>query len=412
MQNDHLATKPIVWRAEDLFNQQAIKIEGGEICIRYNEVWLRFPPQAQFDLTQATIFGLNERLTLAALSPRTDVSGITLRDQFNTEWEKYFEVLESEEKFLRYGYFVYYPGRKHIVHYSDPYWHKIVSVASNSMLYNNPEGNLSWREVRQIFDNTVVGVVGCSVGSNITHNIVMDLRPNNIKIADKVMYKMENINRVRLTYSDMVKSSAERSGPMDIGLRNKAEVVADQINSIDPFVNVYAYTEGITEETLTTFFDGDGNEPKIDILVEEIDDPQIKLMLRQEARKRKLPLIMASDMGSVVQVEVERYDLDEKLPLTYGQSDDSLIQAVADVCDNGSNRKVFFNFVDSLIGSDYRQGELLKIIEKKCEISTSTIIPQLGSTATASGAIVGEIVARLRLGYQYPPRFSFNKNTL
>ena len=31
MQNDHLATKPIVWRAEDLFNQQAIKIEGGEI---------------------------------------------------------------------------------------------------------------------------------------------------------------------------------------------------------------------------------------------------------------------------------------------------------------------------------------------------------------------------------------------
>ncbi|MFA5771044.1 MAG: hypothetical protein WC894_06175, partial [Patescibacteria group bacterium] len=107
-----------------------------------------------------------------------------------------------------------------------------------------------------------------------------------------------------------------------------------------------------------------------------------------------------------------RYDLDENLPLTYGVSDQELVAAVENFSQNGTDRKVFFNFVDTLIGVDYRQDELLRIMEEKCEIPTSTIIPQLGSTAAASGAIVAELVARIRLGYNYPKRFFFNKKTL
>lgn len=387
------------------------KGNNGELQIFYNNNWIVILPSNQFDLTAATIFGLNERLTLTALSPLTDDSGLTLREKFNDEWMNYSQALENDD-LLSYGYLAYYPEKNHLVHFCDPYWHKVVAVASSSTLLSDPKFELKWKEVRQIFSNTVVGVAGCSVGSNIIHNIMMDMRPDNIKIADKVPYKMENINRVRLGYWDMVKSNASRAGMMDVGLKNKAQVVADQIYSIDPFVNVYVYDEGLSRDNIGNFFAGDFSEPKLDIIVEEIDDPQSKLFIRQEAKKRRIPLIMASDMGSMVQIEVSRYDLDGEFPLTYGTSDNDFIASVEAISQSGTDRKLFFQFVNTLIGTDYRQDELSRIIEEKCEIPTSTIIPQLGSTAAASGAIVAELIARIRLGYQYPSRFSFNKKTL
>lgn len=404
--------KPYIMKGSEMVEKNHIrKTDNNDIQFFYNDQWYTVPPQNQYDLTAATIFGLNERLTLSALSPQVDANGLTLRERFNEEWVKYAAALE-EDALLSYGYFAYFPGRDHLVHFSDPYWHKVVAVASSSTLLTDPDFKLKWNEVRDILSKTVVAVAGCSVGSNIIHNIMMDMRPDNIKIADKVPYKMENINRVRLGYWDMVKSNAQRQNAFEVGLRNKAQVIADQIYSIDPFVNVYVYDDGVSGQNAENFFDGDESEPKIDIIVEEIDDPQSKIFIRQEARKRRIPLIMASDMGSMVQVEVLRYDLDQSLPLTFGVSDERLIKSVDDLVASGTDRKQFFKFVDTLIGADYRQDELLRIIEEKCEIPTSTIIPQLGSTASASGAIVGELVARIRLGYDYPPRFYFNKKTL
>ncbi len=409
--NNNLGPKPFLFEGSRGIREGIIKKgDNNSVMINYQNSWINIPPENQFDLTTATIFGLNERLTLAALSPLAE-DGLTLREKFNDEWIVYANALESDS-LLEYGYFAYYADRQHLVHFCTPYWHKIVAVASNSSLLADPEFKLKWREVREILAKTVIGVAGCSVGSNIIHNLMMDVRPDAIKIADKVPYKMENINRVRLGYSDIVRSNAHRAGIMDIGLKNKAQVIADQIYSIDPFVNVHVYDGGVTEENVQRFFDGGEGEPKIDIIVEEIDDPQAKLFLRKEAKKRRLPLVMASDMGSMVQVEVSRYDLDPNLPLTYGVSDEKLTEKVADICQNGSDRKLFFSFVDTLIGHDYYQDELQRIIDEKCEIPTSTIIPQLGSTAAASGAIVAELIARLRLGYGYPKRFSFNKKTL
>ncbi len=409
---NNLKQKPFVFSGKEAVLNNHLKMnDNGVMEFLYNENLISVPPENQFDLTAATIFGLNERLTLAAISPLIDDSGLTLREKFNEEWERYSTAIENDD-LMSYGYFAYYADKKHLVHFCDPYWHKVVSVASSSTLLTDPEFKLKWREVREIFAKTVVGVAGCSVGSNIIHNIMMDMRPDNIKIADKVPYKMENINRVRLGYSDMVKNNANRMSLLDVGLRNKAHVVADQIYSIDPFTNVHVYDEGLNQENIVKFFDGDEVEPKMDIIIEEIDDPQSKLFIRQEARKRRLPLVMASDMGSIVQVEVSRYDLDENLPLTYGVTDEELIKAVENFSQSGTDRKVFFKFVDTLIGSDYRQDELLRIMEERCEIPTSTIIPQLGSTAAASGAIVAELVARIRLGHSYPKRFLFNKKTL
>jgi hypothetical protein len=222
---------------------------------------------------------------------------------------------------------------------------------------------------------------------------------------------MENINRVRLGYWEIVESNEKRKTPGDSLLKNKASVTAAQIYAIDPFVNIYSYDQGVNESNIKNFLAGSAKEPKADFLIEEVDDPRVKILLRQEAKKYRIPLLMVTDTGSCVQLDILRFDQNPKQSLTFGTSDKELIKSMLAVYDNAGNRKVFFNFVDKLIGKDYRQDELKKIIEQKTEIPTSTIIPQLGSTIAAAGGIMAEAIARIRLGFNYPSRVIFNKHT-
>lgn len=386
--------------------------ENGDAIIKIDGVNIVVPKDHQYDLTQATVFGLNERLTMSATSPVLNKEGLTLRDKFNDEWENYTEAISAADGFkFDYGVYVYYKNRNDLVRYSPQYWHSVVAVASSSTLISDFEQKMSWQEIRNVLEKTTVGVAGCSVGSNVVHSTVMDLRPFNIKIADKSLFKMENINRVRLTYWDIVNTNLVKNNVMNIGLKSKSNSLADQIYAIDPFINIYSYAEGLIEDNIEQFFLGGDNEPEIDIVVEEVDDPRMKLYIREQARKYKKPLVMVTDAGSNVQLDVCRYDLDPSLPLTYGTSDKVLYEKMEAVYDNPGNRKYFFDFVDALIGTDYKSGELKEIIEEKREIPTSTIIPQLGSTAAMSGAVAAETIARIRLGHNYPSRSFFNKHT-
>ena len=385
---------------------------NGMATLRLKNIAVKIPPDHQFDLTQATIFGLNERLTSSATSPVLDKKRRTLRDEFNDEWKQYSRALEQAVNgTFDYGTYAYYEERNDLVRFCPARWHRVVSIASSSKLIADPKNTLSWSEIRSILENTTVAVAGASVGNNILHLAVMDLRPLHVKIADKSLYKMENMNRVRLGYWDVVQSNAERTQLTDSLLRNKALVTASQLYSIDPYLTVHAYPEGVHEGNAKRFFGGGNNEPAADIIIEEVDDPKIKIYLREEARRRGIPLLMASDFGSCVQLDVLRYDKNKKLSLTYETQDRDLRERMREVKNQPGNRKTFFKFVDALVGTDYRTDELKKIIELRTEIPTSTIIPQLGSTAAVAGGIMAEAIARIRLGYDYPPRVSINKKT-
>jgi molybdopterin/thiamine biosynthesis adenylyltransferase len=381
------------------------------LAIPSSKLRTRIPREHQYDVTQATIFGLNERLTQSATSPK--IGDETLRDRFNREWEAYTAALENAEKTgrLDYGTYAYYKGTNDLVRYCDPFWHRVVACASSSKLITDRENRLTWHQIREVFEHTTIAVAGGSVGNNVLHSVVMDLRPAHIKIADKSLYKIENINRVRLTYADVVQNNSHRTNRTDTLLRNKAEVSAMQLYAIDPFITVHAYPEGIDYENAAHFFDGKPGEPKADIVVDEVDDPHIKILLREEARKRRVPLVMVTDVGSAVQLDVIRYDEDPMLSLTYGVEDEVLYRTVEEWEQNPGNRGAFFRFVDTLIGTNYRRDELAKIILEKSEIPTATIIPQLGSTAAMAGAVAAETIARIRLGHDYPPRVLIDKFT-
>ncbi|HSE34529.1 MAG TPA: ThiF family adenylyltransferase [Candidatus Paceibacterota bacterium] len=404
---------PRLFEAKAAHEQKIITYEsdGTAIILPPGEtIPIRIPRERQFDLTQATIFGLNERLTASASSPMIE-AGKTLRELFNDEWASYDDALEAAEgPALPYGVYAWYPRRNELVRFCPEFWHRIVATASTSMLFADPKGTLSWREVRERLESMTIGIAGASVGNNIAHAVAMDVRPRALRLADKSRYKMENINRVRLSYADLVESDTHRKDATENLLRNKSEVTAEQIATIDPFMKIEAFPEGLAKENIDRFFGGNGI-PALDLVIEEVDDPRIKLFIREEARKRKIPVLMVSDLGSSVQLDVHRYDLDANLGLSHSASDEDLRAAMELVYDHPGDRGAFFAFVDLLIGSDYREGQLGKIIDQKTEIPTSTIIPQMGSTAMVAAGIMSEAVGNIRLGHAYPDRVFFNKRT-
>lgn len=411
---DPLAMKPALFDARRAHQTGKLSYTKNRIAVlKTKGTTYRIPLQHQYDLTQATIFGLNERLTVHEFSPVVGPGTRTLRDAFNDEWKRYAAALDraAAGKPFDYGVYAFYAREGNLVRYCPAFWHRVVAVASNSKLIMDPKHRLTWSEIRSRFARTVVAVVGCSVGQNIAHTIVQDMRPDAIKLADKGLYKMENINRVRLGYHDLVSPGSARKHIADLLLRNKAAVTAAQLYAIDPYIDVYAYEEGITPQNVARFFGGKDGEPNIDMIFEETDDPRVKMMIREEARKRGIPLIMITDAGSAVQLDIMRYDNVKRLPLSHRISDKKLRAATDAVYDNPGDRDVFFKFVDALIGTDWRDGELDRIIRLKSEIPTSTLIPQLGSTAALAGAIGAETAARLVLGHEYPRRILFNKHT-
>lgn len=396
--NPHLFDVATALKQGDIYWQN-----GRELVVRCDQKKQVIPQDAYFDLAPATMHSLAERLTLEPLSPKLS-GGDSLRAAFEQEYAAFNHCEQrSSPDTQAYGVWAWYPAARELVRYVPAWWHQVALTASAGMLYRDVERRLSWQELRTLLSSCIVGVAGCSVGSSVIHALVSDLRPRAIKIADRSRYKMENANRVRITYREL------RDASTDVHLSKKAPTVAAQLTAIDPFLQVYVYDEGITSATIKDFFDGDGTEPAINIVVDEVDDPGTKVLLREEARKRSLPLVMVTDLGSTVQLDVQRFDLDPTLPLTYGTSDAVLYAARDRAEQSNGDRLAFFNYVDALIGPQYRQDELGEIVAGRTERLTETLFAQLGSTVMVAGGIAAETIARWRLGYACPPRQWFDK---
>jgi hypothetical protein len=88
----------------------------------------------------------------------------------------------------------------------------------------------------------------------------------------------------------------------------KTEAVANSLLEINPYLHIDAYPEGVTHDNIIDFFDAN---PKPQVIIDSCDNFAIKIALRAEAKKRRLPLVMATDVGEAVILDMERYDLDK-----------------------------------------------------------------------------------------------------
>ncbi|ROZ83723.1 Rv1355c family protein [Gordonia sp. OPL2] len=149
-----------------------------------------------------------------------------------------------------------------------------------------------------------IGIVGLSVGHAIALTLALEGLAGELHLADFDSLELTNMNRIPATL-------------MDLEL-NKAVVASRRIAEIDPYVRTRIFDDGITPDNIDAFLDG------LDLVVEECDSFDVKVLVRQKCREAGIPVIMETSDGGVL--DVERFDLEPDRPILHGLAGDLRIE--------------------------------------------------------------------------------------
>lgn len=207
---------------------------------------------------------------------------------------KKFIDSHTEGKSLdKIGNWFLFPWNEKLVHYLPDELHQEVRTARNKNVITKDEQ-------QKLYDFTV-GIAGLSVGSHAALTISLMGMCRHIKLADPDTVSASNLNRIRYDFTVVGKS--------------KVTIVKELIYQMNPYAVVEEFPEGITTDNINDFLIG---SKKIGLLIEEMDNLEMKIRIRLEARKKKIPVVMATDNGDNVILDIERFDSDPDLELFNG----------------------------------------------------------------------------------------------
>ncbi len=218
-----------------------------------------------------------------------------------------------------------------------------------------------------------VGVVGLSVGHTIAYTLAAQGLCGGLRLSDFDDMDLTNLNRVPATV-------------LDIGV-NKAIVCARRIAELDPYLAVQVDVSGVDERTVHDFVDG------LDVVVEECDSLDAKLLVREVARQRGVPVLMTTSDRALL--DVERFDLEPGRPILHGLVGDLDAAGLANL---SSTDKLPYSLrlVDAGQVSARMAASLIEVGQ------TLSTWPQLTSEVALNASVVAEAVRRIGLGEQLP----------
>jgi molybdopterin/thiamine biosynthesis adenylyltransferase len=265
---------------------------------------------------------------------------------------------------LYYGVWVYYPWSNRLVHLLPE--KEFIEVRTNRNHYK-----ISPAE-EKILAEKKVGLIGLSVGQSVAVTMAMERGFGELRLADFDDLELTNLNRIR-------------TGVHNLGV-SKTISVAREIMEIDPFLNVRCFTDGLTESNIEQFFTEGGN---LDLLIDECDGLDMKIIARWKAREMNIPVVMeASDRGMV---DVERFDLEPSRPLLHGMVDDLSPEKLKTLETNEDKIPYMLAIVGADTISTRAKASMLEIGE------TISTWPQLASAVTLGGGITADVIRRIFL---------------
>lgn len=279
------------------------------------------------------------------------------------EYESFKTEYLSGKSLEEDGEWFYFPYTRKLIHYLPDGAHQELRTARNK--------NLITKEEQEKFYDYTVAIAGLSVGSHPALTIAMMGGAKTMKIADPDEISVSNMNRLRYDCSALGKK--------------KAHLVASHILQLNPYADVHVYSDGVNKDNLDEFLDG------VDVLIEEVDNLEMKIRLRIEAKKRKMPVIMATDNGDNIIMDVERYDLHPDLQIFNGVAGDLTIEEFQHL-----SPKEMPKLSTKIAGPNLvvpRMADSLLEVGK-----TLYSWPQLGDAATLCGVGVAYLVRRLANG--------------
>ncbi|CCW13201.1 POSSIBLE MOLYBDOPTERIN BIOSYNTHESIS PROTEIN MOEY [Rhodococcus aetherivorans] len=255
---------------------------------------------------------------------------------------------------------VHYPWRRTVVRVLGPHSFRRLRLDRNRNKVTSAE--------QDRLRGVTVGIVGLSVGFSVAQALVLDGVCGELRLADFDPIELSNLNRVPASL-------------VDLGT-NKAVVAARRLSELDPYLSLSVWPDGVGPEAMSEFLDG------LDVVVDECDSLDVKVLLRAEAARRAVPVVMeTSDRGLI---DVERFDLRPGPPFhgLLGEIDPQRLAALS------GREKIPYAL--RLLGPERistRMAASLLEVER-----TLVTWPQLGSEVMLGGATVAAVVRRLGLG--------------
>ncbi|MEK9182129.1 MAG: ThiF family adenylyltransferase [Patescibacteria group bacterium] len=279
---------------------------------------------------------------------------------FKKKFEDYYSAMEKEFPIWQRGRWVYFPWLSKLAHILEEDDFQMVRTARNKNLIN--------KEEQGKFYNATVGIGGLSVGNSVALAIVLQGGAKRIKLADLDRLALSNTNRIR-------------TGVDNLGVL-KVEMTAREIYEINPYAEVELFPDGLTKENIGRFFDG------LDIVIDELDNLAVKYLIREQAKKHKIAVVMAADNGDNAVVDVERYDLDQNTPFFQGRMGEVSYEMLSKLDKFGIGRMITKHVGPENV-TERMQQSLLEM--------GKTIVswPQLGGAALINGSAVAYCVRKI-----------------
>lgn len=266
------------------------------------------------------------------------------------------------------GNWVYFPWSGIFIH--------TVTEEEYILLRTNRNRNLITSAEQETLLNFTVGLVGLSVGSNVATALAYSGISSTMKIAEFDTLETTNLNRIRARIDQ-------------IGL-SKMSITTRQIYEVNPYADLQLFGDGITKETLDIFVTG---SPQPRLIFEIIDSFEMKIYLRLLARQHRIPVVMVTNLGDSVILDVERYDLDEETSLFNGRAG-SIPDDILNNPDLSTQDK--HKYAVLLAGVDNIPPRALASVE---EIGKTLVgRPQLTTTVTIAAGFCGYITRQIALG--------------
>ncbi len=262
------------------------------------------------------------------------------------------------------GTWCYYPWNHHLVHILDQ--EEFIELRTNRNKYKITQ------EEQSILRDKSALIIGLSVGSSIALTLAMERIVGTLILVDFDEIELSNLNRLA-------------AGLHQIGMP-KTTRIAQLISEIDPYLNLIIHNEGFNlannQEILNSGI-------KIDIVLDECDDMQIKWLLRKKAKEMNIPVLMeTNDRG---QIDIERFDLEPSRPLFHGRLE-GLEYEKLDFKDPGVRFLLLSKILDIQLGSQRAQYSLGQIG------TTIQTWPQLASSVMLGAGICSDVTRKILLG--------------
>ena len=289
---------------------------------------------------------------------------------------------ESRDKFVNniihqenYGNWFLFPWSKELVRYPNKDDYRLLRTARNK--------NLITEDEQEKLNNSTIAIFGLSIGSNVVKSLVTSGIGKKLVLADQDIITPSNLNRINTKFSD-------------VGTK-KIHSLAKNISQIDPYIEQVHLEEGVNDSNIENLCLT--NKP--DIIIEEIDDLRMKTIIRIFAKKYRIALIMATDVGDKTLLDVERYDEKDE-ELFNGRLNKTEIALLQDVNLNHRQKK---KIMLKMIGLKNLTPRLINSVANKNLVG----FPQLGTTAFTGGAIATIGAREIILGRNLPSkRYSFS----